>query len=138
MDLIEKQLLNKKNQMKQIDEKISSEQITPTSSEKRTLQNIIRSISSQYRKELTDSTTDRHILNDKIKNTIHYEIEKLNVDYEDKKRMEKLALANIIGLGPLQQYLDDPSITEIIVQRYDNICVEREEKSIFCKSSFFR
>ena len=88
MDLIEKQLLNKKNQMKQIDEKISSEQITPTSSEKRTLQNIIRSISSQYRKELTDSTTDRHILNDKIKNTIHYEIEKLNVDYEDKKRME--------------------------------------------------
>lgn len=136
MDLIEKQLLNKKNQMKQIDEKISSEQITPTSSEKRTLQNIIRSISSQYRKELTDSTTDRHILNDKIKNTIHYEIEKLNVDYEDKKRMEKLALANIIGLGPLQQYLDDPSITEIIVQRYDNICVEREGKVYSVKAVF--
>lgn len=60
----------------------------------------------------------------------------MDVEYEKRKRIEKLAIDNIIGLGPLQQYLDNPHITEIIVQRYDNICVEQGEKCTLCRLFF--
>lgn len=47
-----------------------------------------------------------------------------------------MAIQNIIGLGPLQQYLDNPAITEIVVQRYDNIVVEIKGKIRSVKACF--
>ena len=126
--ILEQKLKNKKTEIKDIDRKIQSEQITPTTKEKKSIGDIIQTISTQYRRELTDNSIDRKELDRKIEETIRIEIEKLPVDYEKKKRLEKLAIQNIIGLGPLQQYLDNPAITEIVVQRYDNIVVEIKGK----------
>lgn len=128
MSIIRNELRNKKDLLKKIDEKVSNEQIVPTQKEKKTLQDIIRSISSQFSKELTDPNIDKEVLNEKIRKAIEKEISQMDVEYEKRKRIEKLAIDNIIGLGPLQQYLDNPHITEIIVQRYDNICVEQGGK----------
>ena len=134
--ILESKLKNKKTEIHNIDKKVATEQITPTSAEKKNISNIIQTISSQYRRELTDPTIDKKELDEKIKKTIHTEIEKLDVDYEKKKRLEKLAVTNIIGLGPLQQYLDDPDITEIVVQRFDNIVVEKRGKIYAAKAVF--
>lgn len=134
--ILEQKLKNKKTEIKDIDRKIQSEQITPTAKEKKSIGDIIQTISTQYRRELTDNSIDRKELDRKIEETIRIEIEKLPVDYEKKKRMEKLAIQNIIGLGPLQQYLDNPAITEIVVQRYDNIVVEIKGKIRSVKACF--
>ena len=134
--ILEQKLKNKKTEIKDIDRKIQSEQITPTTKEKRSIGDIIQTISTQYRRELTDNSIDRKELDRKIEETIRIEIEKLPVDYEKKKRLEKLAIQNIIGLGPLQQYLDNPAITEIVVQRYDNIVVEIKGKIRSVKACF--
>lgn len=134
--ILEQKLRNKKTEIKDIDRKIQSEQITPTTKEKKSIGDIIQTISTQYRRELTDNSIDRKELDRKIEETIRIEIEKLPVDYEKKKRLEKLAIQNIIGLGPLQQYLDNPAITEIVVQRYDNIVVEIKGKIRSVKACF--
>lgn len=134
--ILEQKLRNKKTEIKDIDRKVQSEQITPTTKEKKSIGDIIQTISTQYRRELTDNSIDRKELDRKIEETIRIEIEKLPVDYEKKKRLEKLAIQNIIGLGPLQQYLDNPAITEIVVQRYDNIVVEIKGKIRSVKACF--
>ena len=134
--IVEKRIKEKKDEIERIDQKVQKEQITPTSAEKKNINNIIQTISSEYRKELTDQSVDKEELNARIKETIRKEISALPIEYEQKRRLEKLAITNIIGLGPLQQYLDNPDITEIIVQRYDNICVEKGGKVYSVKAVF--
>ena len=136
MGIIENKLRSKKQEINQIDQKVSSEQITPTQNERRNINELIQRISSQFRKELTDTTVDRKELDEKIKKCIQSEIEKFPASYEEKRRLEKLAIANIIGLGPIQLLLDNPEITEIVVQRYDNIVVEKNGKIFSTKSVF--
>ena len=106
MGIIENKLRSKKQEINQIDQKVSSEQITPTQNERRNINELIQRISSQFRKELTDTTVDRKELDEKIKKCIQSEIEKFPASYEEKRRLEKLAIANIIGLGPIQPLLD--------------------------------
>ena len=134
--IIEQRLKNKKAEISDIDRKVQSEQLTPTSKEKKSIGDIIQTIATHYQRELTYDTIDRKELDEKIALTIQSEIEKLPFDYEKKRRLEKLAISNIIGLGPLQQYLDNPMITEIVVQRYDNIVVEIKGKIHSVKASF--
>lgn len=136
MGIIENKLRSKKQEINQIDQKVSSEQITPTQNERRNINELIQRISSQFRKELTDTTVDRKELDEKIKKCIQSEIEKFPASYEEKRRLEKLAIANIIGLGPIQPLLDNPEITEIVVQRYDNIVVEKNGKIFSTKTVF--
>lgn len=136
MGIIENKLRSKKQEINQIDQKVSSEQITPTQNERRNINELIQRISSQFRKELTDTTVDRKELDEKIKKCIQSEIDKFPASYEEKRRLEKLAIANIIGLGPIQPLLDNPEITEIVVQRYDNIVVEKNGKIFSTKSVF--
>ena len=134
--ILEQKLRNKKSEINSIDIKVQKEQITPTANEKKNISEIIRSISEQFRTELTNPNIDKDELNSRIEAVIKEEVENLNIDYEQKRRLEKLAITNIIGLGPIQQYLDDPSVTEIIVQRYDNICVEKNGKVYSVKASY--
>ena len=133
---IQDRLREKKIEEKDIAKKIDSEQIKPTSSEKEELNNLIRSISVQYKEELTTPGRDLDKINEKIAATIKEKIEALPYTFERKRRMEKLAIANIIGLGPIQQFLDNPDITEIVVQKYDKICIERKGKVMKTTVSF--
>ena len=49
----------------------------------------------------------------------------LRISYEEQRRIEKTVLLTALGLGPIEVFLRDPEVTEIVVQRYDNIVVER-------------
>ncbi|MEQ8663552.1 MAG: ATPase, T2SS/T4P/T4SS family, partial [Gammaproteobacteria bacterium] len=46
----------------------------------------------------------------------------------DRKRLAKDVLDEAVGLGPLEDLIDDESVTEIMVNRYDDIFVERNGK----------
>jgi len=49
-------------------------------------------------------------------------------DYLDPNELQQNVLNEAIGLGPLQQFLDDESVTEIMVNNYQEIFVERNGK----------
>jgi len=128
MSILERKLKEKKTQIETIDRRVEEEQIVPTKKENRNIKDIVDSISEKFRKELADQTVDRTELDKKIKAEIEEQVRSLEASYEQKKRLEKIAVSSIIGLGPIQQYLDNPDITEIVVQRYDNICIENKGK----------
>jgi pilus assembly protein CpaF len=46
----------------------------------------------------------------------------------DKVRLSKEVLDEAVGLGPLEDLLADPTVTEIMVNRYDQIYIERSGK----------
>ncbi|HLD29413.1 MAG TPA: CpaF family protein [bacterium] len=52
----------------------------------------------------------------------------LNLPREKKEFLVKELLDEILGLGPLEQYLEDPSVTEIMVNGHDKIYIERAGK----------
>lgn len=126
--IVEKKLRTRKTEFSNIEKKVQNEQITATKEEKKDINSIIQKISDKYRTELTSPGVNKDELNTRIEATIREEVNSLPVSFEQKKRLEKLAITNIIGLGPIQQFLDDPDITEIVVQRYDNICIEKGGK----------
>ncbi|GAB3614521.1 CpaF family protein [Humibacter ginsengisoli] len=52
------------------------------------------------------------------------ETEQVALTAAERNRLIEEISADVLGLGPLEAMLDDPSITEIMVNRYDQIYVE--------------
>ena len=51
--------------------------------------------------------------------------------------IEKTVIITALGQGPIEEYLRDPNITEIVVQRFDNVVIERNGKIESVKADFF-
>jgi pilus assembly protein CpaF len=47
---------------------------------------------------------------------------------EDRERLVKELVDEALGLGPLEELLSDPAITEIMVNRFDQVYIERKGK----------
>ena len=115
-----------KEQHRQIDERIRTEAMRTTDEEAGYILGILREVSSQYRDPIASAgLVIPDSLKAAIQETIHTLTEKLDTDYETRKRIERLSLANITGLGAISPYMEDPSVTEIVVQRWNNIVIER-------------
>jgi Flp pilus assembly protein, ATPase CpaF len=54
----------------------------------------------------------------------------------DRQRLAKEVLDEAIGLGPLEDFLADESITEIMVNRFDEIFIERQGKLLAAPALF--
>jgi len=54
----------------------------------------------------------------------------------DKARIGKAVLDVVVGLGPLEDLLADPAVTEIMVNRYDQIYIERAGKLTLSEITF--
>ncbi|MFR3808698.1 MAG: hypothetical protein ACLTX3_07040 [Lachnospiraceae bacterium] len=49
----------------------------------------------------------------------------MELPFEQQKRVEKIVSMMILGNGPIEEFLQDPEVSEIVVQRFDNIVVEK-------------
>lgn len=54
----------------------------------------------------------------------------------DRERLKQNVLDEAIGLGPLEPLLADPAITEIMVNRYDELFIEKAGRLIRYKGTF--
>jgi pilus assembly protein CpaF len=61
-----------------------------------------------------------------IRNTVNSEAVPLS--FAERERLAREILDEIFGLGPLEPLLKDPSISDILVNRYDKVYVERAGK----------
>lgn len=107
----------------------------PTQGEQQKANEVIRIISAKYAEKLKNHSI-QEIENELIE-AIRIECEELNLSYEEQKRIEKTVIVTALGQGPIEEYLKDPSITEIVVQRYDNVVIERNGKIESVKAVFF-
>ena len=124
VSILGKRLQAVDNQEQAIVHRVATEAIRVSADENEIVRRLTRTISTQFRDEIS-----KFGLNNEVKQKIRMAIESAAKgevpDYELQQRIIKITCDNIIGLGPLENYMNDPEITEIIVQRYDNICVEK-------------
>ena len=94
---------------------------------------VLAEIKSNIKKMLSEIYSTQMITNkddpafkDTIRNTIVRQLqeEKRVTSIDERNRIVKIIIDDIFGLGVLQTLLDDPSITEIMVSRYDLIFIE--------------
>lgn len=124
--LMKEQYQKKENEKQRIIEKVGSEHVQPTKEEQDYATDVIKIISEQFSEDLITKNLDD--LDAPIRRAIAAECEKLQVTFEVQKRIEKTVGMMVLGNGPIEEYLQDPEVTEIVVQRYDNIVVERHGK----------
>ncbi|WP_091252015.1 ATPase, T2SS/T4P/T4SS family [Arthrobacter sp. ok909] len=62
--------------------------------------------------------------------------EQVPLSAEERSRLVRDVADDVLGYGPLQRLLDDPAVTEIMVNRMDQIYVERHGKLTFTESRF--
>ncbi|MBP1135385.1 pilus assembly protein CpaF [Arthrobacter sp. PvP023] len=87
---------------------------------------------------LTDSSlTDeelRKIARDELSLVI--DEEQVPLSPEERRRLIRDVGDDVLGYGPLQRYLEDPSVTEIMVNRPDQVYVERDGRLILTDGRF--
>jgi pilus assembly protein CpaF len=62
--------------------------------------------------------------------------EQVPLSAEERSRLIREVADDVLGYGPLQRLLDDPDVTEIMVNRMDQIYVERRGKLTLTDSRF--
>ncbi len=74
-----------------------------------------------------DTSMDSDLLISMIEDYFNQVLEEENILYNHSTRTQMLewVIADIIGYGPLEPFLKDPEITEIMVNGYDKVFVER-------------
>ncbi len=89
--------------------------------------------------KLVDDSVADHVLQDVIRRRLG---ELLDEDEASLSRRDKAAIIqdvteDVLGLGPLDAFLRDPEVTEIMVNNAETIYVERGDKVYWTGAKFF-
>ena len=116
-----------KEAQREIDIRVQQEAMRTTEEEAGFIQSILKEVSTRYRDQIASAGLEiPEELNSEIRKTVSALCGFITADYETKRRVERLAIANITGLGVITPYMQDPEVTEIVVQRWNNIVIERK------------
>lgn len=126
MSLLRDRMISERDKEKKIAEKIDAEYITPTKDEQKHANEVIKKIAVQFAEELIGK--DAEDIGDAIRAAVSRECQELAVSYEARKKIEKAVLITVLGNGPIDIFLQNPDVTEVVVQRYDNVVIERKGK----------
>ncbi|MBT2521295.1 CpaF family protein [Arthrobacter sp. ISL-28] len=87
---------------------------------------------------ITDSSMDESELHQFVKDELKAVVDEEQVPLStgERQRLTREIIDDVLGHGPLQRYLDDPSVTEIMVNRADQIYVERHGKLSMTDTKF--
>ena len=123
--ILEGRLLKDRRDLREAEERVERmPAIKPSKDEVELSDNIVRTVSEMFANRIaTEGITDA------VKNSITQQVEKEVTascqDYDERSRVRRLVLTSMFGLGPLEPYLKwNSGVTDIIVQRYNSICVE--------------
>jgi Flp pilus assembly CpaF family ATPase len=136
-DNILKQRLQKDRDEKQAaTQKVDSMQsLKPEGEERELVDALIRKTSQDFRGDISSQgfTPD---IQAAIEQSIRAEAEKISDSYEEQARITKITLGTIIGLGPIEPFMQDPDVEDIIVQTFDNIVVVKKGVKYNTDASF--
>ena len=87
---------------------------------------------------ITDSSIDETELHQSVKDELKavVEEEQIPLTTAERQRLIREIIDDVLGHGPIQRYLDDPAVTEVMVNRFDQIYVERQGQLHLTDSKF--
>ncbi len=76
---------------------------------------------------ITDSALSETDLHDFVRTELRSVVadQQVPLTSSERERLINEVMDDVLGLGPLQRYLDDPSVTEVMVNRADQVYIER-------------
>lgn len=100
-----------------------------------TLSRVIETITAND--ENQNDLQKKYVLDEtnKIINDILYET-KRNLSFGDKQKVANYVMDEVFGYGPITSLINDPTITEIMVNGPEDLYIEREGKIIKVENSF--
>jgi pilus assembly protein CpaF len=77
---------------------------------------------------ITDSSLEDEELHKFVRDELKIVVdeEQVPLSTSERQRLMREIIDDVLGHGPIQRFLDDPSITEVMVNRFDQIYVERQ------------
>jgi Flp pilus assembly CpaF family ATPase len=87
---------------------------------------------------ITDSSLEEAELHQFVKDELRAVVdeEQVPLSQGERQRLTREIIDDVLGHGPMQRYLDDPSVTEIMVNRADQIYVERKGQLFLTDTKF--
>ncbi|MDP9884829.1 pilus assembly protein CpaF [Sinomonas atrocyanea] len=76
---------------------------------------------------ITDSSLSEADLQDLVKSELRAVLtdQPVPLTSTERERLLSEIMDDVLGLGPIQRYIDDPSVTEVMVNRQDQVYIER-------------
>lgn len=87
---------------------------------------------------ISDASLDEAELNAYVKDELRAVIEEDDIPLSpgERQRLIQEIMDDVLGHGPLQRFLDDPSVTEVMVNGPDSVYVERGGKLMLTTAKF--
>jgi pilus assembly protein CpaF len=87
---------------------------------------------------IADSTLSEAELHDYVRTELRTVVAEQQVPLtsSERERLIDEVIDDVLGLGPIQRYIDDPSVTEVMVNRSDQVYIERDGR-LFATETIF-
>jgi Flp pilus assembly CpaF family ATPase len=87
---------------------------------------------------ITDSSLEESELHQYVKDELKIVVdeEQVPLTAAERQRLIREIIDDVLGHGPIQRFLDDPTVTEVMVNRYDQVYVERDGKLTMTDTKF--
>ncbi|MGY4540561.1 Flp pilus assembly CpaF family ATPase [Arthrobacter sp. UYNi723] len=87
---------------------------------------------------ITDSSLEEAELHQYVKDELKIVVDEEQVPLTgtERQRLIREIIDDVLGHGPIQRFLDDPTVTEVMVNRYDQVYVERDGKLTLTDTKF--
>lgn len=87
---------------------------------------------------ITDSSLEEAELHQYVKDELKIVVdeEQVPLTSAERQRLIREIIDDVLGHGPIQRFLDDPSITEVMVNRFDQVYIERAGKLTLTDTKF--
>ena len=87
---------------------------------------------------ITDSSLEEAELHQFVRDELKLVVDEEQVPLSgaERQRLIREIIDDVLGHGPIQRFLDDPSITEVMVNRFDQVYVERQGRLFLTDTKF--
>ncbi|WP_372702867.1 CpaF family protein [Arthrobacter sp. 49Tsu3.1M3] len=87
---------------------------------------------------ITDSSIGEEELRQSVKDELKavVDAEQIPLTGQERQRLIREISDDVLGHGPIQRFLDDPAVTEVMVNRFDQIYVERQGQLFLTDTRF--
>ena len=87
---------------------------------------------------ITDSSIGEEELRQSVKDELKavVDAEQIPLTGQERQRLIREISDDVLGHGPIQRFLDDPAVTEVMVNRFDQIYVERQGQLFLTDTKF--
>ncbi|MBL0704647.1 CpaF family protein [Sinomonas sp. JC656] len=87
---------------------------------------------------ITDSSLSEADLNDYVRTELSEVVstQQVPLTASERDRLIDEVMDDVLGLGPIQRYINDPSVTEVMVNRADQVYIERHGQLFPTETTF--